>query len=993
MNAQLRISLLIARIFPPATTEVHPNFNQPRCAPPSSPTLIGGLLLLAAVLASALLLSSHNSYAALTISITSPADGATYAAPASFTLEATRGSADDLDFVDFFYCAGDSQPIRLGRDRTASSAGAYTVPVTNLGAGAYTFYAQATNTGGASAESARVTITVTGDRSPTVKLLSPASNRIFEAPASISLTAAANANDYGSVTRVEYYNGSQDNLGAKICESSAASSDYTCTWNGVGANKEYVLRARVITSRGNTTATSPPAFITVTPPASTIQIKDATTSYTYPPFGAGGVGSYYVDGDGASDNIIGDDNTGDGSEARPWFSLAKALAAAPAGSTIVLRAGTYRGASNGGSLTKRLTIQPYRHEKVWFKGSEIVTGWQWDAALGLWYKDWPRQFRPPSNEVDSVFVDFAVNPLASLRDMVFIDGRPLAQVANFAACSFTPQDCGGGVVKPGTFCLDYGADKAGASDNRLYIKDDPDNRTVEATAQTIGLTVIRNPSAPDASDSVIRGLGFAHYADAAIYVGSPGNRAGALRVAVEDSTFVWNAVQGLRMVGAGNATVNPDTERLGTILRGNTFSYNGRGGVTGARPHNLLLENNLISYNNIERFRREWSANGTKLTNADEMVIRGNTVEDNLAHGVWLDVSVTDATIVHNTVRRNQANGIFFEVSSRAIIASNLVVDDNIATSNSSHALIYNNTVVNGNISIKDSNRVTEKTGAERDAELAAGIDWEARGVRIKNNILSNGNGQLLEVLHNSCGSVGPPCNDTESMIEALDDNSYYRADTTQPSTLIRWKPVGNAGPASGVAFASLSAFKGAAGGFEGQGEEYSGPVNPFFRNEATGDYRLKTDSPAKGAGEPLPSDVADAIGVEANTPVDRGALNLRVPPQDVSSQVRVTRSGFRRVSATGRYIQTVTITNTSDAILYGPFALVLADLSGNAALYNRTGTTLYAPPAGSPYVDFGAGGDGLRPSEAVRVTLEFTNPTNQPISYTTRVLAGAGRR
>jgi hypothetical protein len=49
--------------------------------------------------------------------------------------------------------------------------------------------------------------------------------------------------------------------------------------------------------------------------------------------------------------------------------------------------------------------------------------------------------------------------------------------------------------------------------------------------------------------------------------------------------------------------------------------------------------------------------------------------------------------------------------------------------------------------------------------------------------------------------------------------------------------------------------------------------TNPFFVDEALGDYQLKPGSPAIGAGAPLPANIAAAIGVAAGVRVNLGVL------------------------------------------------------------------------------------------------------------------------
>ena len=73
----------------------------------------------------------------------------------------------------------------------------------------------------------------------------------------------------------------------------------------------------------------------------------------------------------------------------------------------------------------------------------------------------------------------------------------------------------------------------------------------------------------------------------------------------------------------------------------------------------------------------------------------------------------------------------------------------------------------------------------------------------------------------------------------------------------------------------------------------------------------------------------------------------------DVSAIVTVTRSGYVLNPVTGRYAQTVMVTNNSASTITGPLSLVLDGLSANATLFNATGTTdTLELPAGSPYLN-----------------------------------------
>ena len=111
----------------------------------------------------------------------------------------------------------------------------------------------------------------------------------------------------------------------------------------------------------------------------------------------------------------------------------------------------------------------------------------------------------------------------------------------------------------------------------------------------------------------------------------------------------------------------------------------------------------------------------------------------------------------------------------------------------------------------------------------------------------------------------------------------------------------------------------------------------------------------------------------------------------DVSGSVTVTRGPYVFNLGTGRYYQTVTLTNTSATAITGPISLVLDGLSSNASLFNFTGTTdSLEPPVGSAYISVSV---NLAPGQATSIQLQFTDPTKTAITYSTRVLAGPGSR
>jgi len=111
----------------------------------------------------------------------------------------------------------------------------------------------------------------------------------------------------------------------------------------------------------------------------------------------------------------------------------------------------------------------------------------------------------------------------------------------------------------------------------------------------------------------------------------------------------------------------------------------------------------------------------------------------------------------------------------------------------------------------------------------------------------------------------------------------------------------------------------------------------------------------------------------------------------DVSSQVTVSRSGFRLNRATNQFVQQVTLTNSTGGPISGPMQLVIENLSSDATLANGSGVSACVAP-GSPVVNVSLGsGNSLAAGASVILTLSFSDPSLGGITYGTAVIGGAG--
>jgi len=175
-----------------------------------------------------------------TVSLTSPANGATFENPATVNLAATASDTNGtVTKVEFFEGAA-----KLGESLTPP----YQYQWTGMFSGSYSLTAVATDNDGASTISASVNITVTNPNNspPTVALTSPLDSTTIPA-SSLTLSATASDSD-GIVSKVEFYEGAQ-----KIGEDATSPYTFEIANFGVGP---HTYSAKAIDNDGGTTDSS-----------------------------------------------------------------------------------------------------------------------------------------------------------------------------------------------------------------------------------------------------------------------------------------------------------------------------------------------------------------------------------------------------------------------------------------------------------------------------------------------------------------------------------------------------------------------------------------------------------------------------------------------------------------------------------------------------------------------------------------------------------------
>ena len=589
-----------------------------------------------------------------------------------------------------------------------------------------------------------------------------------------------------------------------------------------------------------------------TTPAVTVNDLDMTgntipdTNYTIP------AGAIFMATTGSDSNA--------GTVGAPVKTLNAAVSKVPAGGYIIVRGGTYRDwyhTASGGiaTLNKTVNINAYPHEQPWFDGTDVTSTSSWaSAGSGRYSKNWdtpsfcggsyysqPYGAQLSTNKGPCTHVDMSKDPgnlAAGDPQMTYIDGAYIHEVTSLDQVTAT------------SFYYDQTAKK-------MYIGINPSGHTVELAARPMAIS-------NNAPDFGLRGIGFKRYASneysnvtaGAVY--SSGNGAH-----IVSTVFKQMAGQALG--------VTPKN----AIVRHSVFVDNGFNGM-GSNGHQhstgeadgLLIDHNIFARNNRELYgtgcSQSCAAAGVKIAHMDGFTVKDNIFQDNkgIASGFWCDLACTKGVMVNNIAKNNGGTGIFYEVSSTGIIASNLVIGNGKygIRVGSASTKVYNNTMVNNtaiNLWVYDDNR-SYGVGGWTD------VGPDTKDISVANNILY---GSVLtpfkaQRTSNTALNTGP-----SQFFSKLDYNSYYR-EKGAGGILYGWKD------STTAEFYYRSVASMTAGtGFDSHSSDVTTGGDPYFTNQAAGNYTVRSGSVAYKNGTSIPSDVASAAGVSSASEQSRGAL------------------------------------------------------------------------------------------------------------------------
>ncbi|MBP2417708.1 right-handed parallel beta-helix repeat-containing protein [Microlunatus capsulatus] len=447
---------------------------------------------------------------------------------------------------------------------------------------------------------------------------------------------------------------------------------------------------------------------------------------------------------------------GDGSAQAPFTRIQDAVDRAPAGGTVVVRAGSYH-ESVVLPIERTVNLQAYPGEPVWLDGSSVLKGWQ--RRGDVWEVRWTKTFdssptytrgAPERDEPGWRFVNPA-HPMAAHPEQVWVRGRPQTQVRTRAQ------------VVEGTFFVDAGRE-------RLVLGTDPAGATVRASTLSKGLTVVGR-------GDTVRGIGVRRYATSVWQLGAATvNNTG---VRLSDMVFEDNATTGLSVFAAD------------VTLRDLTASRNGLMGLHAHQADHLDVANVVATQNNLELFNRAPAAGGMKLTSSRHVRVEGSAFADNLGHGLWFDAASYDVDIVSSRAERNTGAGMVVEISSAVRLVDNVLVDNGVHglwLIDTDRAEIANNTFARNdeaNLVVVTDGRTPQNPGPGGTDERRPdgdGMPWVSQDVAIYNNVFSDGGEGCVVCLVDYTGKRSGEQLDVE-----LDHNLYHLATARAHPVFASW--------------------------------------------------------------------------------------------------------------------------------------------------------------------------------------------------------------
>jgi parallel beta-helix repeat protein len=503
---------------------------------------------------------------------------------------------------------------------------------------------------------------------------------------------------------------------------------------------------------------------------------------------------------------------------RPFKTVAKALAVVQAGSTVYVRAGTYRESlriDKQGTATAPIVISAYGSERPIIKGSQVVTGWTLHSGT-TWKK-----------------TAWTVN-----SQQVFDDGVPLQQIgkpaAHFTSAMITPVGSGVATMTGGSYYYD-------ALAKTLYVRladgSNPANSLIEASVSRRIFQMGANARYIQLKKLIFRhsNASATEATGCAVEVGGYG--------LMEDCAAEWCDFAGIGL--AYNLS--------GAQLVRCTASNNGDVGIQSSNHRGFSVRDCKVFSNNYRKFSTLWHAGGMKFTTDSYGTVEHCDVYSNRGTGIWFDWcdSGSRFTIDGNNVHDNsvRACGIMTEGSKNGLVMNNIVSNNDergIYISCSDTIKVCNNTVVG-----QRGYSGIDLGGMPRTGKTLSNIS-------VYNNVISRGASRYDISIIKENGT------DVRGLI--CDYNCVWRSS----GAVSLWNGLDARGGWSGTTYSSLTAWR--------NSTPYSDncvQADPQFTVGSGNNYSVNSTSPNVNSGLPMTEIPRDFVrlGRPLAGRIDRGAF------------------------------------------------------------------------------------------------------------------------
>jgi parallel beta-helix repeat protein len=313
----------------------------------------------------------------------------------------------------------------------------------------------------------------------------------------------------------------------------------------------------------------------------------------------------------------------EGVKVAPGADVQAAIDASPTGASLCLQSGVHR---------LRRPLVPKAGQRLAGEPGAVLNGavpvGAWSRAGQGWVASVALPASPKTNGVCMAGYDGC-----KYSEAVFLDDQPLWRVTSLSG------------LGSGDFYEDYGAGK-------LYLADDPSGHRIEVATAKAAVE-------SGAQGVTITGLTIEKFANDA----QRGAVIGGTGWVIQHNEVRFNHGAGIQTPAA-----------QGVKVLDNLVHHNGQLGISGWRTTDALYEGNELASNNIAGFyNADWEAGGGKWTESTNLTVRGNSVHDNKAPGLWFDINDSNVVVEGNRIHDNESDGIRYEISYHAVIRDNQI--------------------------------------------------------------------------------------------------------------------------------------------------------------------------------------------------------------------------------------------------------------------------------------------------------------------------------